>query len=658
MWNLFMIDVLFFIFIMFVPGYLFCRALKCNRVLSLAFAPVCFALGSYLLAFLCLKMGVACSWILISVPLCLISLLSYGLRVFLDKNSLTLSGIHWRTFAVLCLYVAFAAVVVGLVFVKSLDGAGSFAQQYDNYAHLSSIRDFLDSGAYALADPLSYPASWYNLVALVANFGGNELCVAVNAVDFVLMACVFPAGIFCFISFIFKKRFGLLISGCVCTLAFSVFPWGFIIFGPLYPNLLAYSALPAVMCALILGLKNFSVRELVLFVAGCIALVLMHPNAIFAGIVLMAPYIVAWIWHLDTYGLKSEIWQKRNIRIAIVALFVLFVIVVWTILNASTVFKSVVSFNWPAYLPKVQALANVFVLNLTPNSIPQYCLAGLVIVGIVRCLWEKANRWLIVSFMLSICILLVAQTTDGMLKHYLAGFWYTDRYRIAAMAALAGISLASLGLYALIRSSVLMLKQYNADHRKVMICSGALIAVVAVALYFPSYNESQDQVEATPFSNVANKIEEKNSLSEQAVYSQSEVDFVNEAMSIIPDDALVANIPFDGSFLSYGVNGINTAYRALETDGYWDGKSDPEGELIRANLCNYTNDLSTFEAVKNSGIQYVLLLDNDDTTWERMFQCAKEPAYWKGISGITDNTPGFEVVLSQDDMRLYRLTAI
>lgn len=79
--------------------------------------------------------------------------------------------------------------------------------------------------------------------------------------------------------------------------------------------------------------------------------------------------------------------------------------------------------------------------------------------------------------------------------------------------------------------------------------------------------------------------------------------------------------------------------------------------MIRANLCNYMNDSATYDAVEDSGIRYVILFDIYDKDGERMYDAAKDLSLWKGIMNISDDTPGFEVVLAEDDMRLYRLTS-
>ena len=64
------------------------------------------------------------------------------------------------------------------------------------------------------------------------------------------------------------------------------------------------------------------------------------------------------------------------------------------------------------------------------------------------------------------------------------------------------------------------------------------------------------------------------------------------------------------------------------------------------------------EAVESIGAEYVLQLDQGEPDVEspRLFTY-ENGKKWRGIDGIRDDTPGFEVVLAEDDMRLYKITA-
>lgn len=106
------------------------------------------------------------------------------------------------------------------------------------------------------------------------------------------------------------------------------------------------------------------------------------------------------------------------------------------------------------------------------------------------------------------------------------------------------------------------------------------------------------------------------------------------------------------------MTGFKVVNTSLETPSYWKDGVDNEGKLIRSRLCDYAIDDEVKAAVEDQEIQYVLLLDKDDFAGERMETCTKDLNAWRGIMGITDETKGFEVVLAQGDMRLYRLTDV
>ena len=66
--------------------------------------------------------------------------------------------------------------------------------------------------------------------------------------------------------------------------------------------------------------------------------------------------------------------------------------------------------------------------------------------------------------------------------------------------------------------------------------------------------------------------------------------------------------------------------------------------------------------MENLNAHYVLLLDQGDNMVDKdgsgkLFTWDWYSYQWEGLRTITDDTPGFEVVLSEGDMRLYRITA-
>ena len=662
MWSLFGFDLFIALILLYLPGYFILRAFNLSNLRSLAFAPVLSSLFLYLFSFAYVKLNiVTSSWVVI-LPVFLVSLVVFVISraVFKrsDKNWLQKKSVNTKEdWLYAFLYVGIAAAIGLYVFVETLDGAASFSQQYDNYTHLSLVRQFLDTGLYAQSSFLGYPSAWHNLVALVANIGQQQVTVATNAVNYAISSVVFPFAMFSFMSLIFGRCKTIMVCGAICSVAFTAYPWGLLAFGPLYPNLLGYAVLPSVMAIFILVFSEPSLKRKIgylgLFVIGCIALLLMHPNVIFSGMVLLAPFVFTWI--LGYRINEEQVTSSRRKRILFAAGFLVVFCAIWVLCYKSPLMGSVTVFNWPAYLTGFEAIANCFVLIWTKYGLPQYLLAFFVAIGFVVCVVKRKHLWIAISYLIVIFMLVVAESTEGQLKHVLTGFWYTDSFRIAAMATIAAIPLASVGFAGCFKVISVVISKFDLTHLEKRCLGFLLLLFVGVLIFLPNMKVSTNTYIETPFGHTREILSEHATLSETAVYEESEVEFVAKAKDIV-GDALVLNIPFDGSFLSYGVNGINTAYRDLETPKYWREGVDQDGKLLRKSLDEYESRPEIKQALLETGAQYVLLLDSEDTQGARMFNCSKDLSSWEGIMDVSEETAGFELVLSDGDMKLYRIT--
>lgn len=139
--------------------------------------------------------------------------------------------------------------------------------------------------------------------------------------------------------------------------------------------------------------------------------------------------------------------------------------------------------------------------------------------------------------------------------------------------------------------------------------------------------------------------------------SDDERDFIRQVQAIVPDDSPIANLPFDGSAWAYGAMGLNGYYRYIGTYGV--AGETPESRLIRQHLDEYADNQAVRDAVNKLGIRYVLQLDQGAHTpvpGDDAFLHAQGDGFdWSGLASIDDDTPGFTPVLSQDDMRLYKI---
>ena len=129
--------------------------------------------------------------------------------------------------------------------------------------------------------------------------------------------------------------------------------------------------------------------------------------------------------------------------------------------------------------------------------------------------------------------------------------------------------------------------------------------------------------------------------------------FIEEAKQAVGEDALLVNIPYDGSMYSYGADDTNLYYRYIS--GYGSEDEKRESEIIRERLRDVASDDEVKNALDSLDADYVLLLDEDEGVLRSNPDYKAEEG--QGFEGITDETPGFEVVLAQDGMRLYRIVA-
>ncbi len=553
----------------------------------------------------------------------------------------------------MALYLVIAIAVAVVYYVKPLDGAASFAQGYDNVSHLATVRGYLDSGFFADGS-IAYPEAWRTLTALVASFDGGLVTVAANAVNFVIIAFVAPMSIHSFLSVISNKR-SVVVSGAVVAVAFQAFPWAYLYFGPLYPNLLGYSLLPAVMSLFVLMTRAETgrsfVSHLILFVTGCATLMLAHASAIFAGIVLISPYGVRAVY----LRVKKGVGNKALPFVAALA-FVLLVLAVWTVCFLSPMFANVVMFNWPSLSSGSQAVGNILSLALNRVSAQQIVLSVLVFIGIASCVMERSNRWMIASWCLACFIYFVDITREGWLKHFLAGFWYTDSFRVAAVVAMACIPLAALGLSTVLRVVFRIAKE--TDRRGAGLVALAAAALLIFCPSLPTVRSTSSSIEnetlTTAFGMTYEQLSKYYSPAVgESTFDSEEVAFAAQAKSIV-GDAKVLNFPYDGSIFAYGVSGLNVCNR---TWGGYEGSPD-DMSLINTGVNRIAFDDDVKKALDNEGIRYLVLLDYGNETGRGLSYTEYNPDCWTGVEGVTDQTDGFTLLLSSGDMRLYRIDSV
>lgn len=667
MWLLFLQCVIMCSLLLIVPGLVALRVFRLRFAECLLFAPIASVALLEVLAILFSIIELTLNIVDILLVVVLIAALAIALvHIFHlpSEHVSLLKGSSRSIFASIGTYCIFAVVLAVVFYVMPLDGPSSFNQDHDNVLHLNLIKVFSQTGgmsplhvsAYATSNVLPYyvngafyPAAWHMVAALSSMMLNAEPTVAANAMNTTILALVLPLSFCAFMQAIFGGKQKIVMLGSLCFAAFASFPWSFLTFGPLYPNLFGMALCP-MFAALFIALfpswffesKKNMCCSLFLLAMGLFTLLFAHTNAIFSAAIILIPYVSHVIVSSDKCTLSHSP-KKYFVLIAFLAV----VAIIWLVVSKLPFVSGVTSFSWPATTDLLGAVSEVLLGSY--NGIVQSVLASIVVLAVLTCLANKDYRWLSGSWLFSASLFVIAVGTEGWLKQTLTGFWYTDPYRLAATIAIPCVPLLSLGLLTVLRQLSNLFGNAKSSYAAVIAAAVCFCFVV----YWPVFNQQGEPNSGSAFSIIQNKLEKLNSTSLPNVLAPEERRFLSKVKSVV-GDSMVLNCPEDGSFFAYSVGDINTYFRS---PGFTDRDNLTEdARYIKNQLYDIEQNDSVRQAVADVNAQYVMLLDyGGEITADRHTYGYYDPGEWKGFNQIADDTPGFEVVLSEGDMRLYRI---
>lgn len=680
--------------LLFAPGFVVLRALRVSVAPSLALAPL-LSIAAYGV------MGMVLAWVGVPATTATVALPPLGASLVLlavlarrrrdsDRRAgataakaaeLFVPGAH--ELPIFCLYVVMGVAVTCVMLVSNLDGPASFIQAWDNVAHFNLVRSMSEShvwstltttyypGVAAGIDPFAsstgsyYPVAWHLVAVMLVDALGVPVTLAANATNVVIVALVYPPSAYALLRVAFPRRQRVVAYGALCCLAFASFPWNMIVRWTLYPNLMSFALLPAEAAALMAAIgpsRSARTRLIAASVSLCggVTLFLTQPNAVFSVAILLVPYLAWRLWehHAPAIGGRRAL--------GYVALFLGLAALVWVTLYQAPFMQAVVQYFWQPMMGLHDAVGGVLDASFVGGK-SQSALALLLLLGVVAGCARPCNRWLVVSFAFSAVLFVVAVSGDDVpLKHLLAGFWYTDPYRVAAMTAIYAVPLASLGLQvtadgagrvvSALTDRLLAGRFRIAPQHVVPIVLAALFVVGvfgAAAAAAPCTAQAGADDETDELAAISQQMANKNYAGGRAGYNAEKSAFVDQVLALVGPDAVVLNEPYDGSVYAYGVNGLNVYYRYMS--GYGTGGETRQSRSLRlalSKLCGLSRP-DVASALAQDDVHYLMILDQYGDLGGQF--PPYEPAQWIGIESVTDETPGFEVLLSQGRMRLYRI---
>ena len=689
--------------VLFIPGYLLLRALGFDRVWSVCLAPLPSTGMLCVVGQLYATLGVHANPLLMLGPCVLFPGIALFLQLRRGAAGITLPKLPWVYPA---LYVLMGLLLGYYLYFSRIVSYETLIQSYDLTQAVNVIRTFANSGRFSslginyyleeassalkpFADASFYPASWHMVCALTVQLTGATVPLVVNASQYVSVALTFPLGICALLAILFDADPKALFFGALTCFACVYFPWEFLIFGPIFPNMAAFSATPAILALFIaLSSDGRGMRELApmvgAFVISGIGLGGLHPNAIFFSAVFLIPYCVMRVWEL------ASAWKgSRTVSAAAAAGFIVFCAAVWYGCFRLPVFADIVWHRWGSFADEWQEIVNIATIGFLYGDWYEFAaqlpLAALIVLGASCAAHDPKRRWLVASYLFACFIAFVSATRDDDFKQLVAGFWYTDHIRLAGMCAITGIPLSTMALAWIHEQTCRVVRLYNGNRkpthpRKIAaVCACIFLAVNFLPEFnlpgsyfdtilneglnddididlFLTYNEARRRAVGRKYHSVHTTFGDYhsavlNKTISEVPFSPRERKFLNRVVDEVGTDALIINNPMDGSFLAYGYHNLNLYYRTF----VW-AKENPESTLIRTSLANIASDQSVRDLVNQLGAQYVLILSEykSSGSFVNMRGDYSKTAF-AGISSITPDTPGFELVMEEYELRLYRI---
>lgn len=661
------IAIIAIVFSIFVPGYLLTKCLGYDNAKSIAIAPP-------VSCCILLTLGVILHTLNINadvVSMLLIPTVVLFVAYLLIRHKYSSSNNKADQLIILCLYMVIGIALVLLVLFRHQHGFEAFQPDNDNATHLAIIKNMASSKILSVLSTSAYfdtsvspevntagtfyPSIFHILAALSIFSSGVAVQVAENLTAAVIIATVYTTGSYALFRAIDPNNKNLSIAGAVGCLLIVGFPWRFIVWGPLYPNLLSLSLIPAALSVEIeicnaIKENKLNLHQVILFLLTIIAISGSHPNGLFTLGVLSVALLS------DTLFSKVKAYNKDKLIPSLCMLgFIACVMAIWTICFLLPSFRGVVNYTWPANQSLFKAVNSLLLFGFTRDSNDPILLI-LLCIGLAHTIRRKEFRWIVASYLLTAFMFIIAVSSDGPVKQYLCGFWYCDHNRIAACTSLAAMPIICIGLASLFSFLDNKVSNWHNTIAKEtpIIKLGASVLIILIVC-FPFFVDNYLGYPTT-FQDYKRLLDYKFDKESPSVYSSNEIDFVNKTDKLIKPGAKVINIPFDGSCLAYDIQGLNTYYRDPHISGSKNSAETEHSWLYRKQLSNYLDCQQIRDALKNDNIEYVLMLDDGDSKDEpeRFFIGYKEND-WSGITSINENTPGFSLVLAKDDMKLYRI---
>lgn len=550
-------------------------------------------------------------------------------RVLAPSRALQIQG-SWPRYSAAA--IGIGAALVGGTLIGSWGHPAAFSQTIDDVFHLNALTWIRETGSASsltlgqLNGSTFYPAAWHGVVSLVMALSGQTGPVAIFAVSAVVGTAIWvPGCVYLCRNLLGESRLLIVVSG-VAAGAFGAFPLLLLDFGVLYPNHLAVAMLPGALGFVTQLLRVAAVPELVpssaafLLCLGLPGLALAHPSALHSLVAFTWPMFLLFLWRR---------WQqaagRRGRAYLVLAAMAAFVptLLLWRFVRPDP------SSYWNPVEMRAQAIGEaIMVAPLGQASTP--IIAVFMLIGLFYLLKSPEKRWVVGLFAVGAYLFVNVASIDALpFRRTVAGPWYADPYRLAALLPVAAVPVVSWAIVCLTGK----LQPLAAWHGR-RIGRGQVAGLLVLAFLVGQAPNILHQVYSA---------QGKYSLSnESPLLNRAEKELLQELPSLVPDGEVLAGNPWTGTALAYTFGNRKTLQLHMLS------ATPADVDVINRKLDDARWDPKVCGAVNRLGLRYVLDFGTDEIGG------GEHP--YDGLLGL-DTKRVAEVVRQSGGARLLRITA-
>jgi hypothetical protein len=623
-----------FVALAFVPGWLVVRAFGSRGVEAVAISPAVTVGVLAGFATVASRLGIRWTWPVVLACIALSVLVAWLVGGWLARSRggrdpelhlrRRLLGRPRPDVVVACLI----GVVIALAtMLPAIGRPDSLVDSPDAVYHLNRIRTYLETGDFSLFNPTFYPNGFHTWVGTGLMLLGTPVLPGTNVATLVLAAVVWPVGCVALVRHALGKSLLVTYAAGFASAAFLAFPTMLLGWGVLWPNMMGTAMTPAALALMLQAARSRHIGKVLTFAVSLPGLALVHPN------VLVSLIVFALVW-FATARLRAGVLHHQPWRTVVRDLAGVAVVVAIAIVGApyvSSRLAATQAYTWAGQVSIWTAFGEVVGGRLMIFSVLWGPLA-LLVLGIGWVLWRARQAIPIVAMWLAcVGLYVMAASSTVSWTSLITGYWYSDKVRLASLAAVPGVVLVA-GCAPMVRLLLQRGLHRIGSVRREPLLAAALAVALIPALTVVLHGSTRYRLLHDFF---------WPSQPERVILSQEETASLARIAEQIPPGQAVVGRPENGSPLMWALFGTDTLYRSIPIPASGDGL------LIGTGFADMAHRPDVCAALARNNVRWAI--GSPHTYW------LDRPALTSGLMHL-DQVNGLENVETVGQYTLYRIT--